>query len=218
MIDELSLGTGEMGIGKNTAKPLHYRNTPFHRIISGFMCQGGDFSNKNGTGGESIYGGKFSDENFVKKHDRPALLSMANSGPNTNGSQFFITLRPTPHLDGKHVVFGELISGLEVLRRMERVSTGVSDKPVFGEDVVITNCGVVSLPSIETSEHEGREKHVSSKKSKKKKDQKKKKKKKDSKKEDKKKSKKRRRSRSESSRGSVTAEQEKRVRTGSSSS
>lgn len=105
------------------------------------MAQGGDFSNKNGTGGESVFGGKFRDENFIKRHIKPGLLSMANAGPNSNGSQFFITFRATPHLDGKHVVFGELIQGADVLRRIEAVSTGERDKPVFGEEVRVDDCG-----------------------------------------------------------------------------
>ena len=105
------------------------------------MLQGGDFSNRNGTGGESIYGGKFEDESFRMKHTRSGLLSMANAGPGTNGSQFFITLSATPHLDGKHVVFGEVIDGMSVVKRIEAVDT-VKDKPVTGQDVVITSCGV----------------------------------------------------------------------------
>ncbi|EKX52312.1 cyclophilin type peptidyl-prolyl cis-trans isomerase [Guillardia theta CCMP2712] len=119
----LKLCTGEMGQGAS-GKPLHFKGCKFHRIISGFMAQGGDFTRGDGTGGESIYGAKFPDENFVSKHDRPGLLSMANSGPNTNGSQFFITFQPTPHLNGKHVVFGRVIAGMEVVREMEKVQTG----------------------------------------------------------------------------------------------
>lgn len=102
------------------------------------MIQGGDFTARNGTGGESIYGEKFPDENFDLKHDRPFLLSMANSGPGTNGSQFFITTVETPHLDGKHVVFGEVINGKSIVRRVENTPTQ-SDKPVH--DVTITDCG-----------------------------------------------------------------------------
>lgn len=103
------------------------------------MIQGGDFTNFNGTGGESIYGEKFDDENFDLKHDKPFLLSMANSGPGTNGSQFFITTVPTPHLDGKHVVFGEVINGKNIVRKIENLPTQ-SDKPTGG-DVIVDDCG-----------------------------------------------------------------------------
>jgi peptidyl-prolyl isomerase D len=110
----------------------------FHRVIKQFMIQGGDFTASNGTGGESIYGEKFEDENFDLKHDRPFLLSMANSGPATNGSQFFITTVPTPHLDSKHVIFGEVINGKSIVRKIENLQTQ-SDKPTI--DVTIVDCG-----------------------------------------------------------------------------
>ncbi|KAI8074676.1 peptidyl-prolyl cis-trans isomerase D [Gongronella butleri] len=134
-----ALCTGEKGEGKS-GKPLCYKNSIFHRIIKGFMCQGGDFTAFNGTGGESIYGEKFDDENFDLKHETPFLLSMANAGPGTNGSQFFITTVPTPHLDGKHVVFGKVLKGKGLVRLMENQPTS-SDKPL--EDVVITDCGEI---------------------------------------------------------------------------
>ncbi|PAA46436.1 hypothetical protein BOX15_Mlig001299g6, partial [Macrostomum lignano] len=109
-----------------------------HRIIPQFMCQGGDFTRGNGTGGESIYGEKFEDEKFARKHEKPFLLSMANAGPNTNGSQFFITTVSTPWLDGKHVVFGEVISGDDVVKKMEALGSQ-SGKP--SKTVVIADCG-----------------------------------------------------------------------------
>ncbi|XP_005045086.1 PREDICTED: peptidyl-prolyl cis-trans isomerase D [Ficedula albicollis] len=133
-----ALCTGEKGIGPSTGKPLHYKGCPFHRIIKDFMVQGGDFSNQNGTGGESIYGEKFEDENFHYQHDKPGLLSMANAGPGTNGSQFFITTVPTPHLDGKHVVFGQVIKGMGVVKILENVEVK-GENPA--ELCVIAECG-----------------------------------------------------------------------------
>lgn len=133
-----ALCTGEKGIGKS-GKPLHYKGSIFHRVIKSFMIQGGDFTQFNGTGGESIYGEKFDDENFEMKHDKPGLLSMANSGPGTNGSQFFVTTVPTAHLDGKHVVFGKVISGMDVVREIENTEKDEGDAPL--QKVEVLDCG-----------------------------------------------------------------------------
>ncbi|PHH81070.1 hypothetical protein CDD80_3352 [Ophiocordyceps camponoti-rufipedis] len=132
------LCTGEKGLGKS-GKPLHYKGSIFHRVIKQFMIQGGDFTAGDGTGGESIYGAKFEDEAFPMKHEKPFLLSMANAGPNTNGSQFFITTVPTPHLDNKHVVFGHVLNGKSVVRQIENLKVTTGDKP--GKEALIADCG-----------------------------------------------------------------------------
>ncbi|CAK9170883.1 unnamed protein product [Ilex paraguariensis] len=134
-----ALCTGEKGIGMS-GKPLHYKGSIFHRIIPNFMCQGGDFTKGNGTGGESIYGMKFVDENFKLKHTVPGILSMANSGQNTNGSQFFITTEKTTWLDGKHVVFGKVVDGYSVVKEMEKVGSGSG---TTSSTVVIEDCGQI---------------------------------------------------------------------------
>jgi peptidylprolyl isomerase len=131
------LCTGEKGKGKS-GKPLHFKGSIFHRVIPAFMLQGGDFTNGNGTGGESIYGAKFADESFKYIHDGPGLLSMANAGPNTNGSQFFITTVATPWLNGKHVIFGRVVEGLDLVKKIESLG---SDGGRTRGKISIRDCG-----------------------------------------------------------------------------
>merc|ERR1711920_393600 len=134
--------TGERGMSKDPDDPvfLHMEGSLFHRIIPGFMAQGGDFTLHDGTGGESIYGRTFPDENFTRKHTGKGILSMANAGPNTNGSQFFLCFAPFPHLDGMHTVFGKVSEGLEVLDEMEKVGSRTGDVRV---PVFISDCGEI---------------------------------------------------------------------------
>lgn len=146
----LYLCTGERGNSSSSGKPLHFLNSFFHRVIPGFMAQGGDFDRGNGTGGESVYGAKFADEfelGYVG-HTEPYLLSMANAGPNTNGSQFFITFRATPHLDGKHVVFGKVVSGQHFIKTIEKYGTSTGKPKAV---IQINGCGELKATPKEES-------------------------------------------------------------------
>ncbi|KAJ1533915.1 peptidyl-prolyl cis-trans isomerase cpr6 [Nowakowskiella sp. JEL0078] len=154
-----------MGKSKMTGIPLHYKGSRFHRVVKDFMIQGGDFVAANGTGGESIYGRTFEDEEFVRKHDAPGILSMANKGPNTASSQFFITSKACPHLDGKHVVFGQVITGMDVVEDIENLET---DKSLPLKSVIIINCG--ELVKSKNSDSQKKEDKSSKSKSKRKAD------------------------------------------------
>ena len=133
------LRTGEKGTGKS-GKPLHFKGSSFLRVITDFMCQGGDLTGGNGAGGESIYGEKFTDESFVLKREGPGTLSMANAGPNANGSQFFLCTVKTSWLDGKHVVFGNVTSGMDVVKKIEGVGSKSGET---AKAVLIKDCGQV---------------------------------------------------------------------------
>lgn len=135
-----ALATGEFE-GKKLAPGVGYKGATFHRVLKDFVLQGGDFERGNGTGGFSVYGRKFADENFQIKH-APGVLSMANAGPGTNGSQFFITTAPTPWLDGRHVVFGKVLEGYDIVDKLQNVPVGGGGKP--SKPMVIEDCGVIA--------------------------------------------------------------------------
>ena len=145
------LCTGEKGNSRRTGNPLHYKGSTFHRIVKNFIIQGGDITDGNGKGGDSIYDGSFADENLNLAHDEPYLLSMANRGPDTNKSQFFITTNEAPHLDGKHVVFGRVVAGLDTILKIERQAVDSKSRPL--KQVIIKDCG--QIPIEPTSPTEG---------------------------------------------------------------